>query len=613
MAFVKSPVAKSEERDTSEIWVTGLRPGTEHRFTYGPGLEAAPRWSPDGRWLAFTSDREKAGTAQLFVMPADGGEARQLTKGGAGVSSPLWSPTGEFVAFLRADEETEDEEREMKERRDQLIVEENLKMIRLHIICPDGSDLRQISRGGAVNIWDYCWSPDGSELCAGTSASPLISDYRAENRMLRLSLDGGSTTLFAYDSFIGRPRWSPDGGSIAFLGHAGRVRNGDALYVASVEGGNPKAVIPCYEGTISALEWSGVNSGHIIFMALEDLYGTINDVDVWNGEVGSLLAGGDVRHGTFGTEMSVDRQSDSFVVVRSASDEPAELFLGRGNVGLTRLTEANPQLKAVPFRPAEPVQWTSSDGMKIHGLLIRPDPASGSGPRPLILNIHGGPASAFSDRLAFGWHDWGQLLADSGYAVLMPNPRGSVGRGAAFTDANINDLAGMEYQDLMTGVDAMIKRGVADPDRMGVAGWSHGGYMTAWVVTQTERFRAAVMGAGLSNLVSDQGTSDIPGFNLDYFYGDYGELYSDLERMWDRSPLKHVSSARTPTLILHGENDERVAVSQGREFYRALQSLGVDTRMVIYPREPHAIREREHQLDVQRRILDWFDSRVKDR
>jgi dipeptidyl aminopeptidase/acylaminoacyl peptidase len=612
VAFVKSPVAKSEERETSEIWVTTVEGSAERRFTYGPGAESSPRWSPDGRGLTFTSDRDKEGTAQLFIMPSDGGEATQLTTGKASVSSPLWSPSGQFIAFLRPDEETEEEERDKRERRDYTVVEENLKMVRLHIVRPDGGGLRRVSPEGAVNVWEFCWSPGGSELAAGTSSSPRISDYRAENRMLGLTLDGGWRELFAYDSFIGRPRWSADGGSIAFLGHSGRVRSGDALFVASVRNGETRAVMPAYPGAISALEWSSVDCDHIIFTALENLHGAVNEVDVKTGEFRSVLVGPDASHGTFGSEMGVDSAGRSFVVVRSAGDEPAELFLGGKNCPLRRLTDAGRDLKDVAFRPAETVQWASSDGTVIYGLLVRPRSAAGPGPYPLVLNIHGGPASAFSDRLAFGWHDWGQVLAASGYAVLMPNPRGSVGRGAAFTDANIKDLAGMEYQDLMTGVDSMIERGIADPHRMGVAGWSHGGYMTAWVVTHTDRFKAAVMGAGLSNLVSDQGTSDIPGFNLDYFYEDYPEMYSDLERLWDRSPLKHVSNTRTPTLVLHGEKDDRVAVSQGQEFYRALQSLGVETRMVIYPREPHGIREREHQLDVQRRILDWFDTRVKD-
>jgi dipeptidyl aminopeptidase/acylaminoacyl peptidase len=611
VAFVKAPVAQSADRGISEIWAVGIDGSRERRFTYGRGLETSPRWSPDGRWLAFTSDREQPSVAQLYVMPADGGEARELTVGKAGVSSPLWSPTGEFVAFLRADEESDDEERDKKERRDALLVEQNLKIVRLYIIRPDGRDERMISPSGSVNVWDYCWSPDGSQLAAGTSSSPLISDYRFENQMLRVDLDGGSSQLFVYDSFIGQPRWSPAGDAIAFLGHSGRVRSGDALFVASVASGELRPLLPSYEGSISAMEWSDGDGGRITFVALENVFGAVNEVEVSSAEVRSCLSVDDRSHGTFGTELDVDPRSGAFVVVRSSSTKPAEVFSGGNGKCLRLLTTANRQLCDVDFRPAEVLTWRSNDGLEINGLLTVPHPARFSQPYPLVLIIHGGPASAFSDRLAFGWHDWAQLLAASGYAVLMPKPRGSVGRGAAFTDANVGDLGGMEYQDLMTGVDAVIDRGVVDPDRMGVAGWSHGGYMTAWVVTQTERFKAAVMGAGLSNLVSDQGTSDIPGFNLDYFYDDYHALYAGLSRMWERSPLNHVTQAVTPTLILHGEKDERVAVSQGVEFYRALKSLGVETEMVVYPREPHGIKEREHQLDVQRRLVEWFDSRLK--
>jgi len=188
----------------------------------------------------------------------------------------------------------------------------------------------------------------------------------------------------------------------------------------------------------------------------------------------------------------------------------------------------------------------------------------------------------------------------------MPNPRGSTGRGAAFTDAEVGDIGGKELEDDLEGLDLLIEQGIADPARTAIAGWSHGGYMAAWTVTQTDRFKAAVMGAGVSNMVSDQGTNDIPGFNLDYFFEDFEALYRDPGMLWDRSPLKYVSRVKTPTLVLHGESDNRVAASQGREFHRALKALGVPTELAIYPREPHGFREREHQIDVQKRIVDWL-------
>ena len=199
-------------------------------------------------------------------------------------------------------------------------------------------------------------------------------------------------------------------------------------------------------------------------------------------------------------------------------------------------------------------------------------------------------------------------MAGRGYAVLMPNPRGSTGRGAEFSNAIFGDVGGGEYRDLMSGVDAMIERGIADPERLGVGGWSWGGYMTAWVVSQTGRFKAAVMGAGLPNMVSDNGLGDIPSANLSYFERS---TYHDPEAYWDRSAIKYIRNATTPTLILHGEADDRVHPGQGREMYVALRTLGVETQFVTYPREGHPIMERKHQLDLVGRIVSWYDRYLK--
>jgi dipeptidyl aminopeptidase/acylaminoacyl peptidase len=222
---------------------------------------------------------------------------------------------------------------------------------------------------------------------------------------------------------------------------------------------------------------------------------------------------------------------------------------------------------------------------------------------PLVVHIHGGPAWLWSDRFMADWHDWAQLLAQRGYAVLLTNPRGSTGRGPAFVDAEVNDLGGGELRDMLTGLDHVLSMGFVDPERLGVGGWSHGGYMTAWTVTQTDRFKCAVMGAGLSNLASDQGQNDIPRCNDDYW--DVS-AYEDATPYLQRSAVTFMKNAKTPTLILHGEKDERVRVPQAWEMHRGLQWVGVETDLVTYPREQHPIRERAHQIDLLERVLSWY-------
>jgi dipeptidyl aminopeptidase/acylaminoacyl peptidase len=202
------------------------------------------------------------------------------------------------------------------------------------------------------------------------------------------------------------------------------------------------------------------------------------------------------------------------------------------------------------------------------------------------------------------WHDWAQMLASRGYAVLLPNPRGSTGYGHEHQRLLQDDVGGGESRDLVAGATAMVERGLADPDRLGIAGWSWGGYLTAWTITQTDLFSAAIMGAGLANLVSDHGQGDIPSANLLYFPG---QPYDLMEKYWSSSPVRYVSAVRTPTLIVHGDDDARVHPAQSMEYFRALKVLGVPVRFVRYPREKHEIEERAHQIDLMDRVITWFD------
>jgi dipeptidyl aminopeptidase/acylaminoacyl peptidase len=280
-----------------------------------------------------------------------------------------------------------------------------------------------------------------------------------------------------------------------------------------------------------------------------------------------------------------------------------------GESSMRKLTDFNADIEQAALGAQEHVRWTSDEGIAVEGILVKPYGYVEGQRYPLVVQVHGGPTWAWSDWLYANWHDWAQMLAGRGYAVLMPNPRGSTARGPEFMDANFGDIGGGEFRDLMTGVDAMIERGIADPQRLGVGGWSWGGYMTAWTISQTTRFKAAVMGAGLPNMVSDNSIGDIPSANLSYFDKP---VALDPEPYWERSAIRYIRNATTPTLILHGQQDERVHPAQGQELYVALKTLGVDTQFVTYPREGHGIRERKHQIDLMRRVVEWYDRYLKD-
>jgi dipeptidyl aminopeptidase/acylaminoacyl peptidase len=271
--------------------------------------------------------------------------------------------------------------------------------------------------------------------------------------------------------------------------------------------------------------------------------------------------------------------------------------------GATRLTDLNPPLDGIALAPMEALTWRASDGREVSGWLLLPVDRPTETAVPLVAAIHGGPSWQWGNWFHGTWHDWGQLLAARGFAVLLPNPRGSTGRGAGFTGVNRFDFGGGDFDDIMTGIDMLIARGVADPQRLGICGWSFGGFMTAWAVTHTDRFKAAVAGAAPTNWISKIGTTDIRPFNE----WNLGAVNSQADIVWERSPLRYVRHASTPTLILQGEADARVPPGQAWEFYNALRAQGVDTELVIYPRQGHQFDERAHQLDLLNRLLGWFE------
>jgi dipeptidyl aminopeptidase/acylaminoacyl peptidase len=284
---------------------------------------------------------------------------------------------------------------------------------------------------------------------------------------------------------------------------------------------------------------------------------------------------------------------------------PAEVFVADGRfTSPVKLTDLNPQTKDFALGASEVVSWKSRDGLEVEGVLLKPvgfDPAKRY---PLLVVAHGGPAGAHLDNYRVGGLEGGQVWAGMGWAVFYPNPRGSTNYGEKFLRANVADWGGGDFADIMTGVDALIARGVADKDRLAHIGWSYGGYMTAWAITQTTRFKAAMVGAGLTNMWSMYGTNDIPSVLIGYFGGIANK--ETLPLYMNRSAMTHIDNVTTPTLILHGGSDERVPLGQAQELFRGLKDRGKTTELVVYPREGHGITEYYHQKDRLTRIQDWI-------
>ena len=302
----------------------------------------------------------------------------------------------------------------------------------------------------------------------------------------------------------------------------------------------------------------------------------------------------------------------SLVYLRQDSRSPNDVYvqsLDAASLPATaaaakRLTTLNPKLGEFALSVSEVVRWKAPDGREIEGLLHRPEGSTGK-KLPLIVHVHGGPSGAYTLAFPASMNNYHHILTGRGYAVLQPNFRGSTGYGDAFQRLNVGDWGKGDFQDILSGVDSLVAKGIADPDRMALHGWSYGGYMCAWSITQTTRFKAASCGAALTNLFSMYGTNDIPSTLDDYFggppYGNNTELY------WRASAMAWVNKVKTPTLILHGQADDRVPPSQGQELYLGLKKLGVPTEFVTYPREPHGFREPNHQIDKIERELAWFE------
>ena len=307
--------------------------------------------------------------------------------------------------------------------------------------------------------------------------------------------------------------------------------------------------------------------------------------------------------------ISVTADGRAFAAVLERPDVPPQVYVG------SIRAESQPwrQVTHFDYTPLqmgrmEAVRWRSVDNLEIAGHLVYPVDYQAGERYPTVVEIHGGPTWSWLPHYAVWWEWWYQYLAGRGYLVFLPNIRGSTGYGTAYAEANVGDICGMDWQDVMTGIDHLVASGLTDPERLGIGGWSYGGLMTAWAITQTTRFKAAVMGAGLANWESYYAQNSIRDWQTTFFRST---PYQDPTRHRERSPITHARNVRTPTLILHGQEDHDVPVAQAYEMYVALKEMGVEVQMVTYPRENHPILERQHQLDLLTRVGEWFDRHLK--
>jgi dipeptidyl aminopeptidase/acylaminoacyl peptidase len=626
--------------------------GDARPWTSGDHSCDDPQWSPDGRWLAFVTDRPLGSAAlsatagggggagsggatrsmagerlsnkkNVWVLPVAGGEAFPVTDARGGVNSYRWSPDGKTLAFVALDPLTPDEERAARAKDDARILDENVKLHRIYttpftgvsgaVVAPrllTPGTLCVNLEGGKPGRAAFDWSPDGGSIVFSHVRTPSPDHWPTADLSRVRVADGKIEPLLATPSAEFAPACSPDGKWIAVVISANPPTwAGDArVHLLPVAGGPPQALAKTPDGFGRYSEIVGWSSdSRQVYVA--ETRGTdlaLLALPIDGGDPATLFH--QPGMGLAGVFQNSSRTH--FGWSWETADEPNEAWTAPiATMRPQRASRVHADARLPATGRTETVRWRSTEGFEIEGLVTYPVGYEAGRRYPLLLVIHGGPMGVFT-RSYIGTAGTYPVAVFSarGYVVLRPNPRGSSGYGRDFRHANVGDWGGGDYRDIMAGVDRLIELGVADADRMGVMGWSYGGYMTSWTITQTQRFRCASVGAGVTNLMSFTGTADIPGFLPDYFGGEFWEkpaIYAA------RSAMFQIKGVTTPTLIQHGERDERVPLSQGLELYNALKRQGCPTRMAIYPRTPHGIEEPRLLLDAMRANLDWFDRYLK--
>jgi dipeptidyl aminopeptidase/acylaminoacyl peptidase len=609
-AFVAAPAGKKGEHRTRAIWI-GETGQPARQLTAGTADDHAPRWSPDGARLLFQSDRLKPGEEeqQLFLLPLAGGEAQPLGDLAGELSQAEWSPDGRSMAVLRRDPEPDDVKARKKERDDAIVVEENSRYTRMWIIDVESGRARCLT-SGEREVRCFAWVPDGESLVAVSTDAVEYDAVLGVSDLWQILVAGG------LPCHIARLRTMPSlpvvvetrsGPVVAMRADGHREQPSDSAWVVPLSGGEARNLLPELSGIVEELTPLPGHPGQVAARIVERTHGRLYAVDVMDGNITpltppALAEWGSVLHG-----VSFSRDGRRLAAIWSDATTPEEVYLGDLQGRAEAVTTFGATFRG-RLQHTEHVTWLSDEGVEIEGLLTYPVGFQPGERYPLVVGVHGGPSWQWEDRVMLDWHDWAQMLASRGYAVLMPNPRGSTGYGHAFQHLLQDDVGGGESRDLVAGALAMVERGIADRERLAIAGWSWGGYLTAWTITQTDIFSAAVMGAGLSNMISDHGQGDIPTANLLYYPG---QPYDHMDSYWSSSPIRYVSAVRTPTLILHGDEDARVHPAQGMEFFRALKTRGIPVRFVRYPREKHGFTERAHQIDLMNRILEWFEQHLR--
>jgi len=586
--------------------------GELHLVTAGPHNDGAPRWSPDGRSLAFLSDRAERGVMQPYVLVgSELGEARRVATLDGIAESLDWSPDGTRLllgvaghgADRAAAEGSGTTEGEDADDRPAWLPEvehgtDTEQWRSAWVVDVASGDARQVSPDG-LNIWECAWAGDDA-IVAVTSEAPGEGAWYS-SVLTRVELGSGSpvgTAIVRTDVQLGLPAASPDGERVSVVEAVASDRGflaGDLL----VHAAGATTRIDALGVDVTSHTWlDGSRLGFCGVRGLDSVAG-VHDVDT--GRTAELWCSPEAFGGQRGAAAEFLPDGGLVAILQGYRRPPEVVRVDEGRVTTLATTRSagTDDLSSVAGS-VEAVSWTAPDGLQVEGLLVTP---AGDGPFPLLVNVHGGPIWSYRDRWCMGYA-LVPVLASRGYAVLHPNPRGSTGRGRAFAAAVVGDMGGADTDDLRSGIDALVERGIADPDRIGVLGGSYGGFMASWLVTRDERFKAAVSVAPVNHWRSMHYTSNIPEFAAVCLAAEPSEIGG---RYDERSPLHYADRVTTPVLHIAGALDRCTPAGQAVEFHRALVERGVESALVVYPQEGHGVRAFPATIDLVTRIVDWFE------
>jgi dipeptidyl aminopeptidase/acylaminoacyl peptidase len=567
------------------LWLMDLVTGNAREMTPAKKSERLPQWSPDGKMLAFLSNRD--GKAQVFTAHADGSEATAVTMRKYGVTSFHWSPDGASIAYLAKDDSAPASDTGPQ------VADRESDLSRLWVTVLASSTTQRVGKTG-YRIDEFQWQNRSQILLVATD-EPRVEEYN--NAVYSISVGDGAIGLVSRPPQpFGSLLASPDGKQFAVRSTRTSGPDPRDLFVGTIGRDDLRDISAPPDRAVVEVKWHDQSA---IWARVVDGFRN----RIWRFSANSAPVPIDLPLSVDSFDVS---RSGVLVYAGGDFDHLPEIYVRAKNGSIRRLTHLQEGWDGIPLAPTKIFQTKSFDGTLIESALMRPSVAHAGEKWPLVLLVHGGPSGNFS--AGYGWETaWAQLLVAHGYAVLMINPRGSRGYSEDFVKANRGDWGGGDYRDLIAVLDEVLKQGETDPNRLGIGGWSYGGEMSEWAITQTGRFKAAVVGAGVFNQQAEFETEDSPTDELWYFGTpwDHADVYAR------NSPATYIGNAHTPTLIFDGEEDAVNPVGQSKGLYRALKHLGVETEMVLYPGEGHSPRNGSYNVDMFERILNWYDRFLK--